>query len=625
MSRTRTLAAVAAIALLVTGWMLVRGPLRPPGEVDSRLDTDGEVGAPRPSSPTFMWTRNARQVYAVTADTEVRLHSPEAGPPIRRQVLEGRLHLRIVDFDGSIARVAFQLSDLRLSGEGWSPDAAKDLSHPHMAEFNADGSLRRMLFPPEVTPLSRLQLEESLRTFQAVLPEGAGSTWTVEEVHSMGRYTAVYSRDGRGEIFKRKTAYVAAGEAEGVPGTVDIRRSQTRIRLDPAASWIERSDVEEDLVHSIAGRTAVASTVRATLDRLHLEAPFGLAIDGGVDQLEAGMRAEDPSGHPPPLPRPSSPGKAPGVKEMGAVRNGILEFDRIEGKNRSVLFELRRLLREFPDLAWIVRELLDDPTLKPDTVSELYHLLEMAGMPESQQVLQDVIAAAGRSGSDRLQAIIALGGTAWPTDESLEALWEIAERRGGEDDLANTASLSLGRMGSSLRAGDPGRYETLRGRLLARLRSSRGSLETANVLTSIGNTCDPAMFGEVAPYLGAESAQTRDAAAGALGSLPSARTAATLTGRLPREPDGGVRSSIVDSLRRLEARDAETAAIVDGLAPQEPDAGARFSMARYLVESLAAYPASRPNLLKMMEADSSERVRNSIARQLLHPPAGSSR
>ena len=106
MRRAIVLTVGAAIALLAGGWLLFRGPLRPTGD---------EAGAPRPSSSRLAWTRGARQVYAIAADTDVRLDAPGRGPPARRQVLNGRLHLRVLDFDGAVAKVAFQLSDLRLS------------------------------------------------------------------------------------------------------------------------------------------------------------------------------------------------------------------------------------------------------------------------------------------------------------------------------------------------------------------------------------------------------------------------------------------------------------------------------------------------------------------------------
>ncbi len=623
MRRTLVPAAAASIVVIAgVGWALLLGPLRPSprGEPSpSAVDEAGDLL----SFPRLAWTRGARQVYAIAADTEVRLDAPGRGPPARRQALTGRLHFRVLDFDGAAANVAFQLSDLRLSGDGWSPEAAKELSHPHVAEFAADGSVRRVLFAPEVTPLGRQQLEESLRTFQAVVPKGAGSSWTVEETHSIGRYAAAYSRDGGGGIEKRKTAYLADAE-EGVPVTVEIRRSLARIRLDRAASWIDRVEVEEDLVQSIGGKRAFVSTIRASLERLPAAAPAGLAIDGEIGLLLAGMRDAGRSIALPPPGPVQGPKRAPGERETKALRSGIVEFDRIGGRDRSVIFELRRLLREYRDLAWVVLEMIDAASLSADTRSELYHLLEVAGTSEAQEVLQDISGDAGRSQVDRRQAVIALGGTAWPTDSSLEVLWEIAGRRAEGEDLANTASLSLGRLGSCLRGTEPDRYAPLRERLVAGLGTSTGSLQRANILTSLGNTCDPSLSGEVAPYLDAESAQVRDAAAGALGSLPAEGTAAILTGRLPQEPHGGVRTSIVESLRRLEVRDATTAAAIDGLVLREPDAGARFSMARFLVERIDAFPAGRPSLERMMATDPSEGIRSYLARQLRRQPAGPS-
>jgi HEAT repeat protein len=139
------------------------------------------------------------------------------------------------------------------------------------------------------------------------------------------------------------------------------------------------------------------------------------------------------------------------------------------------------------------------------------------------------------------------------------------------------------------------------------------------MLSSVGNTYDSSLAGEVEPYLRAESLHVRDAAADALGSLSSPEAPAVLTERLPREPEGKVRSSIVESLRRLEARDPETAALVNELAPGEPDAQARFFMVRYLVESLDVFPGSRQTLERMIAKDGSERIRVYLARALLGP------
>ena len=139
------------------------------------------------------------------------------------------------------------------------------------------------------------------------LPLSAGETYQLElflrgaelggKVHvfigrEYGAYATMYAEtvfDGIGQAWQR-----FAGELH-CPASDPA--ASFAIALDgPGILWVDRVSLEEELAQTLDGRTAFASTVKATLERLPLTASSGLAIDGEADRLLAGMRAADPSG-----------------------------------------------------------------------------------------------------------------------------------------------------------------------------------------------------------------------------------------------------------------------------------------------------------------------------------------
>ncbi|MBN1441948.1 MAG: HEAT repeat domain-containing protein [Planctomycetes bacterium] len=613
---------IAAIALITTAVLIavVYSLLRPDSPARGPAG-DATGGEPLPGQGVrIRWVEGATEQYDALVSTTVRV-GRGGRDSIVRQTLSGRLNLRVLSVKGTAAMVALQLSGLELKGDSWTEDAEMALSRPFISAFAEDGAVREVLFPPDISVLACRQLEEFIRTFQVVVPADAGATWTVEEAHASGRYVARYERRDSLEIVKSKMEYLSPLDIAPLALGVRIEHSLVRARLREQGSWVDRVIVEDDIAQSMGARMTVASTLRGKLERRLESTPAELEIHGDARELIARVRvradAEDMSGM---IAEPAvSPRGEPGEREFRRVEEVVTSFDESAGRNRSVLFELRRLLREYPSLAEFILDLIDAPTLSQRTVAELIHTLERAGTPEAQSVLSRILEDGTRDRQNRLRAAIALGGTTSPTEECVEALWGVYAQSlpDSGSDVPDTAALSLGRAGRSLRASDPARYEALKSQLLGRLSSVSADAEKGILLTSLGNTADPAIAPDVEPYLRSESPRLRAAAASALGSLGSTDSLPALTARLGEEPDGGVRAAIADSLLLMDAADPERLSAVNELVGGETDAQARFAMVRYLAENLAAFPASRENLHKIMVTDASQRVRAYLAPKLL--------
>ena len=75
----------------------------------------------------------------------------------------------------------------------------------------------------------------------------------------------------------------------------------------------------------------------------------------------------------------------------------------------------------------------------------------------------------GWTPTDGKRAVIALGGVAAPTSETIAALWKLsrgADANGGRREMAGTATLALGSLGQHLITAKDDKYPSLRSDLL---------------------------------------------------------------------------------------------------------------------------------------------------------------
>jgi HEAT repeat protein len=595
MRARRLLLAGAAVALAaLAAVLLLRRPAPPP---------------PSPGPPPLLFRAGDRLAYRLRIDSALRLPGEaEAGARTVPQVVAGTLHVLVLEAGAGGARLALQLGEatLTLAGQG-SPALDAQLRRAFVAEIDPDGAFQRFEFPPAVGAEARRALEETVRTFEAVVPAGAGLRWEAVEQHGSGRYRAAYRYTSDGRILKTKLGYLPPGDGGATPG-MSVRRAEATIRVEPGASWIARMVGEEELAALLPTGMRFGSTLRAELVRDPALVPLasGLELDAAPSApgaLGPWLARMGPAAAPEPA--VALPARAP---RSFAELLRALDGPRLSA---SAMIELRDLLLQDPALA--ARVLAQLRAGGSDrAAAALLAALGMAATEECQAALRTVLADPGFGRMNRIRAALALGGGSDLRDESLAALRQAADGR-RSDGLADTALLALGTAGSTLRAGGAAGYGPVRDDLVQRLGRAHAAGDAATALLALGNTRDPALAAAAAARLEDPAPAVRTAAAQALAKLGREADGARLAARLSAEPDAEARTAAARALNALPAPSADTLALAGAALAREPDPEARYELARLVGEHLERYPGGRAALAALARSDPSQRIREYAA------------
>lgn len=573
--------------------------------LSGRLDAPAAPTRPVAGPPRVVFQPGARQAYRLRVESWLRLSRGWTGAPgTIRQTVAGTLHLRVLEADPEGAHVALQLGGASLSlGGRSSEDLDRQLGAVFLATFAADGAPTRFEFPRAIGREARMLLEEAVRTFQVIVPPGAGASWSVEETHASGRYRASYRAAADGRILKTKLAYLDP-EGEGGSGVrVTVRRADATIRIDPGSSWLERMVDDEELAVSIGGGAFTTSSLRAELTRVPVETA-ALAIDdapGSWGELAAALASEGPA--------PVSRGWQ--GEERHTLSEVVRGLDAASGRSVALLYDLRDLLVRNPEAADRVLAHLR-AGVQDGTAAALLNALGMAATDEAQAVLRAVIEDPAFGRVNRARAALSLGGATEIGDDSVAALRKLADG-GRADGLANTALLSLGMAGDRLRRLGSEHYAEVQADLVRRVDVARDGSEAAAAILALGNTHDPALAEEAAAHLGDASPAVRSAAAHALAKLGGGADPDALARRLSVETHEAVRSTIAASLNALPPPSAATLALVNEAIRRESNPDARYEMARLLGENLETYREAQATLAALARTDPSRRVRTYAA------------
>ncbi len=566
----------------------------------------------------FRWEAGASQRYQVTMDSSMRLNTLGAGANQNVQVsFRSKLDLVTLEADQDKAKVGMQLSDVRVTISGQSdPEMNRMLELPFRVKFSAGGVPNHFEFSEGLTGQEQSMLENIVRTFTVSMPETmpdsmqesiptqskpeSQPSWVATEKNASGEYRATYQRISPTQFEKSKDNFVALSSSPML-NKATITSKET-IQLNEQRSWISSMTVDETLQTPGKQGPTLHITNHANLDFI---ASNVSSVDDRWDFIAAAAQ--------PILLNPTSakPKLSPEQARQKLIAELPLLDDAIEARSKHI-HTLKDLLQADSSMPAILLEQMQTQDLSDRTRADLYLALELAASVEAQAALTQVMISPEWSTRDAMRATVALAGINDPSAETLEVLWNTAYAE--QPQISNTATYTLGSIGSRMKAMNNPDYPALRDNLISGANNNSDIQQRATFIYALGNTRDPEVVPNVSPFLDNDQPAIRRAAALSLGLMSSEQSAEELASRFDQERNSEVRGAMAESLTRLPLADSTKAMASIGKAVQtESNESARYAMVNFIGTNLAEHPEYKPVLQNLARTEPSKRVRQVIA------------
>jgi hypothetical protein len=589
---------VSAVVLLVG---IVAGHARHQGELRNR----------QPSSAGAMarshFVQSGQRSYRWSLNNVV-FQGAQALGAARETTYQGQLNIRMMPESGGRTKMAVQLSELhvRLMGAE-NAEMARVFSAPFMVEIDPRGRLGESRFSPELGPGDRSVLDTAIRSLEIVLPESQDTTWEVTEMDSTGEFLAAYHRlPESGDITRVKRKYLKTKQ----PG-LDVRvvSSSLRASFDNAGPWLARAEGHEILELLAQGRALASIDAHFSLEALPSGSPVAMPLGGDALEWSRLVVKDAPSSGP-----DSVWSEAEHQRQRTRFRQAGTTLDElVAGVNSHSLqdagfaHQFASFLRAFPEQASGLKTKIAG--VKPDKATLLLNILQMAGTPQAQATLADVMEDTSTSRGVRLLALTAIAGVRQPTSALVDRVdSQCLQMRARKDhsDLASSTILSLG----SLADNAPKEIRSkVTGQLTAWLEAASTAEDQRLILAALGNARAQLPAEKLEPYLKSDSAQVRAAAATFVGAGRDVRTAERLGQLLQGEDAATVWSSALEALLVSPPSEAANTAIVRAFsagAESRPDI--RAQMATYLGRNSRQFPDNRKILEQELRGEANRQV-----------------
>jgi len=558
----------------------------------------------------FQWQAGASQRYRVKMDSSMRLKLPGANTTQNIKVsIRTLLDLVTLAADKKTASVGMRLSDVQVIISGQSdPEMNRMLERPFRVQFTKGGVAHNFEFSEGLTGQEQSMLENIVRTFTVSIPEQTNQvqkkSWVAKEKNASGEYLASYQRISPTELEKSKANFNSAS-ASPMLDNASITSKET-IQLNNTRNWLSSMTVDEtiespgkfgpDLLIINHAKIDFVSSNLAALPKnyWHFIAAAAQAISLKPSATITKLSPQE--------------ARHKLLQQLPALN------DAIEARTRHI-HEIRDLLRADASMPAMLLEQMKTQDLSDRTRADLYLALELAATEEAQAALTQVMTSPDWSTRDALRATVALAGISNPSSDTLQILWDTAYTQ--RQQISNTATYTLGSIGSRMKAANHPDYFNLRNELISGASDTSNTQQSATFIYALGNTRDPEVVQNVSPFLDNEQPEIRRAAASSLGLMSSQQSADALVSRFDQESDSQVRGAMAKSLSQLPLSDtSKIMASVSQAIQTETDESARFAMADFMGKNLAENPEYKTVLQNLARTEPSKRVRQVIGNAL---------
>ena len=575
-------------------------------------DTENLAKRVQALSNTLQWRVGINQQYDVIINSSFVLRMSANSPEQPMNVdVNAALDYKTLEVttEGAIVGMRFSSMDLLTSGVS-DNDLNFALTQPFRVHMYASGLPYLFEFPGTLTVEHREILENLVRIFQLVVKEG--NTWVIEELNASGQYEASYTRVSPTKLLKRKKYFLTS--TFSLSGSVPDLASEEVIRTDAANDWITEMNLTETLRSEAVNEPSI---VVKNVAKLKLRDGFSVNTKNKWDFKSTVT--------------PASNSKKSGdilvISVEDAKKKLLINLSALdlaaEGRT-NFIHNLRDILLLDDTMPFVLIEQMKQQMLTDRTRADLFLALELTGSQAAQSALMTVFNDVESSSTDGIRAIVAIGGVKNPSNDVINALWDLANNASIETaraELPGTAALALGALARNLKSDKKNDYDSLLVGLFNGAQGASTIQQRAVFLHAIGNTADqvPSTRDNLVTFLDDPSAMIRSAAADTIGRLGVQTVGEQLFQSYNRENNDVVRGSLIQALSSWENPPSKEVESVRNNIHTEVDENVRLNMALLLNNSMETFPENRESLKKLLAGEKSKRIRQQLT-DLLYKP-----
>jgi HEAT repeat protein len=456
--------------------------------------------------------------------------------------------------------------DVRFESELADPQArarmqasSVEFEQPIAFEVGTHGELGETHESPKTSVQVRTLAKSVAAMAQFVSVDGAGDSWTTQELDTTGRYEASYRKGAATRFEKRKTRYLELlGSSDAFmrdKAGITVTRSSYAFELEGTHVASLRADEEllasGSYVEGIRTRTALelklveVGKTRASQGKTALEvaslskhAGQGTTFSAGADAARVGGRT------------------------FGQIIEGLEALPEYEQRSDAekregrVLFSALAAKMRLEDSA--VDEALREIKDGSARARTLWDAMSTAGTLRAQAALRELIELKDFTMPERRMQMVALSMVKTPAQESVQFLYD----KFGDEQQGIQARYGVGTAVFNLKDKFPEAAEDAFQILAEELAKETDVAKKAALLEALGNTGYPKAFALVSPYLKAPQTELRRAAAQGLRLIPGTHCDEALARVLDTEEVEIVRISAVDAFSTREPNEINLNALV---------------------------------------------------------------
>lgn len=553
-----------------------------------------DIENPQPSiqecNTSFAYDIDKQNIYMLSSKNMTRLFAYEQSRMLNTK-MDGILNVRFVQHEGNTTIALMQLSELSLHiGDHSLEEALKQVySQLFITRLAPDGHILDFYFRGD--DKDSAGLAQLVSQFQIVL--GKAANYVAEETTYEGKVRATYSKEQENPCFVRKQRHGFDTHSKK-KHRMNIIRSDINASVDK--EWI-RSFTSLELIEVTSGKRKMAESRNVT--SLHKTTRAGdgslpiWRFDGDIDQLIAHFQNDDTE---------SYLAKAETEAQKQYVEKNVISLDTLllslKDNEPRQLLKIAKYLTLYPEHAKDLFSVIKNAS--EETAAALINVLALAGTPQAQAVLRDIIQDEDFGQRQHIQAIIALGNMTEPTKETVDFLWKTYDTREDSEqrDCSNTAVLSAGRLAKKTTYGDE-----IRNKLNEAYENTQeDGPKKRMILLSMQNAGAGHFLSEIFEALDDSDPHVRSAAVKALSAQNTEEVRSHLLPLFKTDEAYDVRYQMVKTLLTIDTNDPLMSKARENIL-QDDDSRVRYGLIRYLLKYKDRYPENIDTLKELRKKE----------------------